>query len=169
MPAFDDHPILLLLRRNRVTQTDLAKRAGVSRSSVDQIVQGRVRQVNPKISAVLTEITGLPADKLQLGVDLWYENTPPITPTPRISAVLALDPAEINEYYRSFKDWRKEFSDNPTKFASILHINRLTVKKFEDGKFKDGMPATLHAALAQSLGLSDEYIVELGRLKENQS
>jgi hypothetical protein len=43
-----------------------------------------------------------------------------------------------------------ELSENPTHFASVLRINRLTVSKYESDQFVGGMPDTLAHALVSS-------------------
>lgn len=157
---------MLILRRFAVTQTHLAETAGVNRSTVDQIVQGRVRSINAGVLNALTTISLIPQTDIQKQVDAWFERPSNIEFSPRLRAVMALSPDELHRYYRSFSTWRAEFSSNPTAFASMLHINRLTVKRYEDGQFKGGMPSTLHTALIRHLGLSDEYVLALGRLPE---
>lgn len=167
MPAYDDHPVTLILRRYKQTQAALAETAGVNRSTIDQIVQGRVRRVNRNVLNTLTTWSFIPQDEIQRRVDEWHDLPKPVSFSKREEAVLSLEPEELHQYYRKFEDWRNEFSGSVNGFASRAHVNRLTVAKYEKGKFVGGMPPTLHHAIVTQFMVSDDYAVALGRLPGN--
>ncbi len=167
MPAFDDHPVTLILRRYNVPQSHLAETAAVNRSTIDQIVQGRVRKVNKDVLNVLTSISFIPQAEIQRRVDEWYDKPQPVSFNRREEAVLSLEPEDLHKYYRKFEDWRAEFAPASSAFASRLRINRLTVRKYEQGKFVGGMPPTLHHAIVVTFMVSDDYVTALGRLPGN--
>jgi hypothetical protein len=109
-------------------------------------------------------MSGHSPEELTKKVDAWRtQETDEILPT-RWRAVISLPAEEIVRFYPTFQHWRMELSDNPTHFASVLRINRLTVSKYERGQFVGGMPDTLAHALASRLGLSEDYLTALESL-----
>lgn len=164
MPAFDDHPVTLLLRRYGLTQSELARRAGVSRSTVDQLVQGRAKNVNPKIAAALGAVSNIPTRNIEVAVQRWREAPRNLPLKDRHRMVLSVDPEDLPRIFPTFAAWRSEFAPNPTMFASVIRENVLTVTKYERGMFVSGMPSSLHNAIVRTFGVSDAYVVGLGRL-----
>lgn len=143
---------------------DLARMAGVSRATVSQIEEGRTKKPNKKVVQVLARMSGSSPEELYSRVDQWRnQKTDEILP-PRWRALLNLPPESVLDLYPSFQHWRMELSDNPTHFASVLRINRLTVAKYERGQFVGGMPDTLAHALVKRLGLSEDYLAVLENL-----
>jgi transcriptional regulator with XRE-family HTH domain len=164
MPNYDSHPLRLLRRRHGLEMKELARLAGVSRATVSQIEEGRTKKPNVRVVEVLSRMSGVSVDELLQRVEVWRgKGSDELLPR-RGAAVLNLPAAAVGELYSSFGAWRSEFSDNPTHFASILRINRMTVAKYERGEFVGGMPDSLAHALVKRLGLSDEYVDALGGL-----
>jgi transcriptional regulator with XRE-family HTH domain len=143
---------------------ELARLAGVSRATVSQIEEGRTKKPNKKVVLVLARMSGHSPDELFEKIETWRnQKTEEILP-PRWKALLNLPSAVIPHYYPSFQHWRMELSDNPTHFASVLRINRLTVSKYERDQFVGGMPDTLAHALVNRLGITEDYLNALESL-----
>lgn len=164
MPNYDSHPLRLLRRRHGLEMKELARLAGVSRATVSQIEEGRTKKPNVRVVGVLSRLSGVSVDELLERVDAWRSKESAELLPRRGLAVLNLPADALPGLYDSFGAWRGEFSDNPTHFASILRINRMTVAKYERGEFVGGMPDSLAHALVARLGLSDEYVDALGGL-----
>jgi transcriptional regulator with XRE-family HTH domain len=143
---------------------ELARLAGVSRATVSQIEEGRTKKPNVKVLQVLSARSGVPVVELLQRVDQWRRRPVDELLPQRAASMLSLEPALLGEFYRSFAHWRGEFSDNPTNFASVLRINRMTVAKYERGEFVGGMPDSLAHALHSRLGISLEYVQALEAL-----
>lgn len=143
---------------------ELARLAGVSRATISQIEEGRTKKPNKKVVQVLARMSGHTPDELYQKIEDWRTQTPETVLPTRWKAVISLPAEEIVKFYPTFQHWRMELSDNPTHFASVLRINRLTVSKYERGQFVGGMPDTLAHALASRLGLSEDYLIALESL-----
>lgn len=161
MPNYDSHPLRVLRRRHGLEMKELARLAGVSRATVSQIEEGRTKNPNAKVVAVLARMSGSTPEVLLEQVRAWRDV--PLTELlpARAASMLKLDPPLLSQFYRSFAHWRGEFSDNPTHFASVLRINRMTVAKYERGEFVGGMPDSLAHALHSRLGVTMEYVQAL--------
>lgn len=158
MPNYDSHPLRLLRRRYGLEMKELARLAGVSRATVSQIEEGRTKRPNRRVVEVLAGLSGVSVDDLFARVVEWRGVAVEELLPRRALAVLALPASDVGVLYRSFSAWRSEFSDNPTHFASLLRVNRMTVAKYERGEFVGGLPDSLAHALMARLGLSDEYV-----------
>lgn len=161
MPNYETHPLRVIRRRLGLEMKELARLAGVSRATVSQIEEGRTKRPNVAVLSVLSARTGVSVEDLLGRVERWRELSPQELLPRRGGAVLLLEPSELLGLYGSFGAWRRELSDNPTHFASLLRINRMTVAKYERGGFVGGMPDSLAHALVARLGVSDEYLVAL--------
>lgn len=161
MPNYESHPLRLLRRRLGLEMKELARLAGVSRATVSQIEEGRTKRPNRRVVEVLSSRSGRSVDELYAQVDVWREAEASELMPRRGASTLQLDPKLVSELYRSFAHWRGEFADNPTGFASLLRVNRMTVAKYERGEFVGGMPDSLAFALHSRLGLSVEYVQAL--------
>lgn len=155
MPIVQDHPLRLRRLRMGVSQSELARRAGVSRSVIAQIEEGRVRKPNERILEVISTYTQTPMGKLREEIDKWHEReTKPSTK--RGEYALAM-PAEYVAKYPSYERWRADIAENPTQFATLLRVSRNTITAYEDGTTRI-MPKPMVNALYNRLGLSDEYV-----------
>lgn len=148
---------------------ELARLAGVSRATVSQIEEGRTKKPNKKVVHVLSRMSGHSPEELYEKTETWRETRAEEVLPQRWKALLNLPADDLAKFYPSFKHWREELSDNPTHFASVLRINRLTVSKYERDQFVGGMPDTLAHALVARLGISEDYLSALEGLPPCQT
>lgn len=148
---------------------ELARLAGVSRATVSQIEEGRTKKPNKKVVHVLSRMSGHSPEELYEKVEAWRQTKAEEILPQRWKALLTLPAEALKDYYPSFQDWRMELSDNPTHFASVLRINRLTVSKYERAQFVGGMPDTLAHALVSRLGITEDYLSALEGLPPCQT
>jgi transcriptional regulator with XRE-family HTH domain len=161
MPNYSSHPLRVIRRRRGLEMKELARLCGVSRATISQIEEGRIKKPNAKVMEFLADVEGVSVEVLGQAVGAWHDsNFFDLLPR-RAASVLLIDPKDLPLFYSSFKAWRAEFSDNPTHFASLLRINRMTVAKYERGGFVGGMPDSLAHALSVRLNLSAEYLSSL--------
>lgn len=164
MPNYETHPLRVIRRRHGLEMKELARLAGVSRATVSQIEEGRTKKPNARVVAVLARLAGEDPLALLARVEAWAgQRLEDLVPR-RALAALQLPPESLRDLYPSFVAWRSEFADNPTRFASFLKINRLTVAKYERGGFVGGMPDSLAHALVDKLKLSDDYLLAVEEL-----
>lgn len=161
MPNYESHPLRRLRRAHGLEMKELARLAGVSRATVSQIEEGRTKHPNVRVVEVLSARSGVSVEELLGRVEVWRAASLDELMPRRAASTLQLEPSLVAELYPSFSRWRAEFADNPTHFASILRINRMTVAKYERGGFVGGMPDSLVRALVDRLGLSLDYVMAL--------
>lgn len=161
MPIVQDHPLRLLRIRAGLSQGEVARRAGVSRSVVAQLEEGRITTPNENIVRVLAETTGTPPHKVVEDVALWHQQK--VTPLSRRAEMALSLPASIVEQYASYDQWRSDIAENITQLSSLLRVSRNTIVAYEDGRTRS-MPKPMIAALQNRLGLSDEYVSAVTRL-----
>jgi len=164
MPNYKSHPLRMIRRRHGLEMKELARLCGVSRATISQIEEGRTKKPNVKVVEFLASVEGVSVEFLYEAVDAWSDSALFDLLPKRAVSVLMIAPADLPLYYTSFKSWRSEFSDNPTHFASLLRINRMTVAKYERGGFVGGLPDSLARALSVRLNLSAEYLSSLEEL-----
>ena len=160
MARIVDHPVRVARVAKGLSQNRLASLAGVQRSAVTAIEDGRTRVPAERILAVLSDDpAGLLAE-----VVAWYSEPP--RPVLRASAenVLLFPPYVLGQYYKSFGEWRREFAPTVTGFASLLRVNPAVVREFELGRV-ERMGDVLAGRLVSGLGLSAEYLVALEGLR----
>lgn len=164
MPNYKSHPLRVIRRRHGLEMKELARRCGVSRATISQIEEGRTKKPNVRVVEFLAGVEGVSVESLFEAIEVWRDGAL-LELLPRSAAsVLLIAPEDLPKFYSSFKAWRSEFSDNPTHFASLLRINRMTVAKYERGGFVGGLPDSLARALSARLGLSGEYLSSLEEL-----
>lgn len=166
MPIVQDHPLRLRRLRMGVSQAELGRRAGVSRSVIAQIEEGRVRNPNERILEVISTYTHTPIGQIREELDKWYERE---SKPPTKRAVYALSmPADYVARYASYDQWRRDIAENPTQFATLLRVSRNTITAFENGETR-GMPKPMVNALYNRLGLNDDYVAAVLALpRENE-
>lgn len=165
MPAADDHPIRLLRMRAGVSQSALAQAAGVTRATVAQIEEGRVKTVNRQVIASIARLARTDPSAVVDAVTVWQRKpTEKDALSLRAKNTLALPPHLVAQY-RSFVQWRRDVAVTPTAFASLVKIPRTTLVKYERGEV--AMPKVLYRALNTQLGLPEDYIEELRKLDVN--
>lgn len=161
MPIVQDHPLRLLRIRAGLSQGEVARRAGVTRSAVAQLEEGRITKPNEKIVGVLSAQTGTPAAKIVEDVALWH--TTLATPLSRRAEMALSLPASIVDQYADYEQWRSDIAENVTQLSSLLRVSRNTIVAYEEGRSR-AMPKPMIAALQNQLGLSDEYVSAVTRL-----
>jgi transcriptional regulator with XRE-family HTH domain len=160
MSRITDHPVRLARIAKGLSQNKLAVLAGVQRSAVTAVEDGRTRVPSDKILAVLSD-----DPKQLLGEVLaWWDS--PVRPNlkPAAQNLLLIPPYTLGQYYSSFGQWRREFAPTVTGFASLLRLNPAVVREFEEGRV-EAMGDVLAGRLVSGLGLSAEYLVALEGLK----
>lgn len=166
MARISDHPLRLARIAAKLSQQALADKAGVQRSAVSAIEDGRTRRPSDKLIAILAPALGIEESALREDIEAWLAK--PVTPTLRPSAqnLLAIPPYVLSQYYQSFAQWRRELFPTHTAFASALRMNPAIVRNYENGKlatFPDGLASRMLEAFSP-FGFSAEYLVELEKL-----
>jgi transcriptional regulator with XRE-family HTH domain len=163
MSRIPDHPLRLARLQSNLSQVELAKRAGVQRSAISAIEDGRTRNVSPALADKLNAIFDTDIDK---EIAKWSEK--PLQPHLRGSAqnLMLIPPYTLGQYYKTFRQWRSEIAATPTAFASMLRINPAIVKSYESGKYET-LPDNLGARMLEafgSFGFTTDYLSELEKL-----
>jgi predicted transcriptional regulator len=160
MSRIPDHPLRLARLRNNLSQNALAKRAGVQRSAITAIEDGRTQLPSPELNHKF--IASMNED-IREATKLWLEK--PLQPSLRPSArnLMLIPPYTLGQYYKTFQQWRSEIAPTQTAFASMLRINPAIVRDYESGKYlklPDGLSAKMLEAFAQD-GFTPEYLIAL--------
>lgn len=171
MARISDHPVRLARLRSSMTQADLAKRAGVQRSAVTAIEDGRTKKPSEAVLAVLAQATGTPLKDFEEQIREWQAK--PSTPLvrPAVENLMTIPPYVLTQYYKSFVQWRTEIAPSPTALASMLRLNAAVVSRYEAGDYKRGMPEVLSSKLLKAFGpygLTIDYILELEKLPAHE-
>lgn len=169
MPKFPDHPLVAARERAGLSQTELARRAGVSRLTVAKIEGAVTRTLDPGTASRLGQqlmnlSPNAAAESLQLKIDAWFSHLQPrdhIPPAAR--SLLHLSPAGLEERFASFKDWRSAITPSAEFFAALIGVHRQTVDAYEKGIRVGGMSSNLASALL-TLGITTEYLTVLRQL-----
>lgn len=169
MARIVDHPLRLARLQAKLSQQALAKAAGVNRSAVSAVEDGRTRLPSDRFLAAVCPLLGVAEDDLRASIEAWL--TKPSSVSLRVSAqnVLAIPPYVLPQYYRSFRQWRSDVSPSPTAFASLLRMNPSIVRDYEDGKLLR-MPDTFASRLLATFspyGFSEDYLVALEGLERS--
>lgn len=166
MPRIPDHPLRLARIAAGLSQQSLADKAGVQRSAVSAIEDGRTKRPTDKLLAVLAPALSVEESDLRKDIEAWLQA--PITPNLRPSAqnLLAVPPYVLSQYYPTFTQWRKELAPTHTAFASMMRMNPAIIRNYENGKltsFPDGLASKMLTTLSP-FGFSTEYLLELEKL-----
>ena len=160
MSRITDHPVRLARIAKGLSQNKLAQLAGVQRSAITAVEDGRTKHPSDKILAILSDDPkALLAQTLE-----WWDS--PVKPNLKPSAqnLLLIPPYTLSQYYGTFAQWRREFAPTVTAFASLLRLNPAVVREFEEGRV-EAMSDVLAGRLVSGLGVSAEYLVALEGLK----
>jgi len=171
MARISDHPVRLARLRSSMTQAELAKRAGVQRSAVTAIEDGRTKKPSEAVLAVLAQAIGISLPDFELEIKTWQAKPSMSDVRPAVANLMSIPPYVLGQYYKSFVQWRKEIAPSPTALASMLRLNAAVVSRYEAGDYKRGMPEVLSSKLLKSFGpygLTTEYILELEKLPAHE-
>jgi len=152
-----------------LSQVELASAAGVVRSAVTAVEDGRTKRPDDRILGVLASRLGVGVGELRDEVAVWVGRPLVVEVKPAVAALLSVPPYVLGQYYRSFRQWRLELASSPTAFASLLRVNPAVVSRWEAGEL-DRFPEVLSRKLVEAFGpfgLSPEYVVELEKLPAN--
>lgn len=167
MARISDHPLRLARLQCKLSQAELAKRAGVQRAAITAIEDGRTKNPSPAVIEALAEASHIPADQLRESIKTWT-NSPTITNVkPAVANLMIIPPYVLNQYYKTFKQWRQDVAPTPTALGSLLRLNASVVARYEAGDYKRGMPEVLSAKLLEAFspyGMTTDYILELEKL-----
>lgn len=166
MARIADHPLRIARLKAGLSQLELAKRAGVQRSAISAIEDGRTKKPTERLLGVVAPLLDMEIAELENDIQVWLNK--PLEPPVKPSAVnlMAIPPYVLGQYYKSFKQWREEIAPTPTALASMLRLNPATVRDYENGKM-ERLPDTLAAALFSAFekhGFSGEYLAALEAL-----
>jgi len=164
MSRIPDHPLRLARLRSNLSQQALASKAGVQRSAITAIEDGRTRTLSPVLADKLGAILG--DRSIGKEIELW--SAKPLRPQLRPSAqnLMLIPPYTLGQYYKTFSQWRSEVAPTQTAFASMFRINPAIVRNYESGKLHslpDGLASKMLEAFGP-YGFTAEYITELERL-----
>lgn len=160
MARITDHPIRLARLKAGLSQQKLADRAGIQRSALTAIEDGRTKRPTGKLIGVLAAIFDTPPAELEQEIEAWLSK--PLSPSLRPSAqnLLTIPPYVLSQYYKSFAQWRSEIAPTQTAFASMLRLNPAIVRDYENGKYLK-MPDGLSGKMMNAFGIDGEYLVAL--------
>jgi len=160
MARIADHPLRIARLKAGLSQLELAKRAGVQRSAVSAIEDGRTRRPTERLIGTLANHLGMETQELDQEIQAWLDK--PLAPALKPSAenLLLIPPYTLPQYYRSFAQWRSEIAPTQTAFASMLRINPAIIRDYENGKLQR-MPDGLSGKLMEAFKLDPEYLVAL--------
>jgi len=160
MSRIVDHPVRIARIAKGLSQSKLASLAGVQRSAVTAVEDGRTKHPSDKILSVLSD------DPKQLLADVLAWWGAPVRPQlkPAAQNLLLIPPYTLGQYYSTFGQWRREFAPTVTAFASLLRLNPAVVREFEEGRV-EAMGDVLAGRLVSALGVSSEYLVALEGLR----
>lgn len=157
MARIVDHPVRLWRLQLGWSQVELAGRAGVNRSAVTAVEDGRTRVPSDRVLEVLADGLDLSVDYLRGRVVEWLGSGVEVKPS--VANVLAIPPYLLGQYYSSFRVWRGDVARSVTELGSLLRVNPSVVSRYEAGV--TGFPEVLSKRLVERLGASPEYVVAL--------
>lgn len=160
MARITDHPVRLARIQAGLSQNKLAERAGIHRSALTAIEDGRTKRPTPQLTGTLASILDIPIAELDGQITAWLKK--PLTPylKPSAKSLMEIPPYVLPQYYKSFTQWRHEIAPTQTAFASMLRINPAIIRDYESGKYLS-MPDGLSGKMMQAFGLDGEYLVAL--------
>lgn len=164
MARIADHPLRLYRLKAKLSQQQLADRAGVQRSAISAIEDGRTQHPTDRLVQTVSSILDIPASVLLEEISAWQLK--PLRPSLSKAAqnLMEIPPYVLGQYYRSFDQWRVEVAPTQTAFASMLRLNPAIIRDYESGKLLR-MPDGLAGKLVEAFGLSGDYLVALEGLK----
>lgn len=166
MARIADHPLRIARLRANISQEALAKRAGVQRSAISAIEDGRTKKPTDRLIAAIAPLVSMSAAELEGEIQAWLDRPIEAPLKPAAINLLAIPPYVLGQYYKSFKAWRSELASTPTAFASMLRINPATIRDYESGKLQT-LPDSLARQMLRAFekhGFTPEYLAALEAL-----
>ena len=152
-----DHPVRLCRLELGWSQVELASRAGVNRSAVTAVEDGRTRMPSDRVLEVLSDGLGVSVGELRARIVGWLGVGAQVKSS--VANVLAIPPYLLGQYYPSFRVWRGDVARSVTELGSLLRVNPAVVSRYEAGLV--GFPEVVSKRLVERLGCSAEYVVAL--------
>jgi transcriptional regulator with XRE-family HTH domain len=167
MARITDHPVRLARIQAGLSQNKLATAAGIHRSALTAIEDGRTKRPTAALIGTLASILDVPMAELEKQITSWIEK--PLTPNLKPSAknLMEIPPYVLGQYYKSFAQWRAEIAPTQTAFASMLRINPAIIRDYESGKYLT-MPDGLSGQMMKAFGIDGEYLVALEGLPRGE-
>jgi len=166
MARIADHPLRLARLQLGLSQVALANKAGVNRAAITAIEDGRTKNPSQKILDVIASGLGINEAELAQNIQDYVTKPVSITPPPAVQNLMVIPPYTLNQYYKTFKQWRLEIARTPTALASMLRVNPAVISRYEAGQLS-AFPDILSRKLIEAFrpyGITAEYVVELEKL-----
>ena len=158
MARISDHPVRLARIAAGLSQSRFADLAGVQRSALTALEDGRTKRPSERVLGAAETHLGVSPEVLLAEVEAWLSQ--PSAPLKSVAErLLEVPPYVLGQYYQSFGQWRKEFAGSVTAFASLLRVSPSIVRDYESGKLSR-LPDGLSGRLL-NLGVSSEYLLAL--------
>lgn len=167
MARIPNHPIRLARIQAGLSQVELARAAGVNRAAITAIEDGRTKRPDDRILGTLAARMDIPAAELAQQVEAFLTQPLSVAVPPAVENLMLIPPYTLSQYYKTFRDWRREIAKTPTALASMLRVNPAVISRYEAGKLS-GFPELLSRQLLEAFkpyGMTPEYIVELEKLQ----
>lgn len=161
--TLNDNPIRLRRLEAGLSQTELARRAELQRSSLVAIEEGQIQHPKSEVLDRLGLHLGqVPGSVLRTELDAWLA-----VQAPRWSiaqrAVLDQPASEIARVYPSFRAWRQHLDVSIPRLAGAMKVSRSALYEYESGLRVGGMSDTLLSGLLR-LGLPRDTVLALAEL-----
>jgi transcriptional regulator with XRE-family HTH domain len=158
MARISDHPVRLARVAAGLSQSRFAELAGVQRSALTALEDGRTKRPSGRLLGAAEQFLGVDPEVLLAEVELWLSK-PAGALKPAAVNLLLVPPYVLGQYYDSFGKWRQDFVGSVTAFASLLRVSPSIVRDYESGKLSR-LPDGLSGRLL-NLGVSAEYLLAL--------
>lgn len=166
MARIPNHPLRLARLEAGLSQIELAKLAKVNRAAITAIEDGRTKRPSDAILAPLAVRLGISTKELQNKCETFVTAPLAVSVPPAVENLMLIPPYTLNQYYKTFRQWRREIAKTPTALASMLRINPAVVSRYEAGRLV-GFPELLSRQLLEAFkpyGMTSEYMIELEKL-----
>lgn len=166
MARIADHPLRIARLRANISQESLAKRAGVQRSAISAIEDGRTKRPTERLIAAIAPLVSMTAADLEQEIQAWLEKPIEAPLKPSAQNLMVIPPYVLGQYYKSFVEWRREVAPTQTALASMLRINPATIRDYENGKLQT-LPDSLARQMLRAFepyGFTPEYLAALEAL-----
>lgn len=166
MARIADHPLRIARLRANISQESLAKRAGVQRSAISAIEDGRTKRPTERLIAAIAPLVSMTAADLEQEIQAWLEKPIEAPLKPSAQNLMVIPPYVLGQYYKSFVEWRREVAPTQTALASMLRINPATIRDYENGKLQS-LPDSLARQMLRAFepyGFTPEYLAALEAL-----